>query len=96
MLPPASVENALFSAILTLALVDLLYGVFVSPFFVENYVKLYWNQSVGYCKFYEFYFTFHDFFVPLILILLSTYISLKYAGKMLIFIILEHACQIIF
>lgn len=71
-----------FSAILTLAIVDLLYGIFVSPFFVENYVDLYWNQSASYCKFFEFYFTFHDFFVPLVLILLSTYISLKYAGKL--------------
>ena len=69
-----------FTAILTLAIVDLLYGVFVSPFFVENYVNLQWDQSDAYCKFFEFYFTFHDFFVPLVLILLSTYISLKYAG----------------
>ena len=69
------------SAILTLALVDLMYGVFVSPFYVENYVKIYWNQSMGYCRFFEFYFTFHDFFVPLVLILLSTYISLKYSGE---------------
>merc|ERR1712061_432716 len=57
-----------------------MYGVFVSPFYVENYVKIYWNQSMGYCRFFEFYFTFHDFFVPLVLILLSTYISLKYSG----------------
>ena len=70
-----------FSAILTLALVDLMYGCFVSPFYVENYVKIYWNQSMGYCRFFEFYFTFHDFFVPLVLILLSTYISLKYSGE---------------
>ena len=68
------------SGILTLAIIDLLYGCFVSPFFVENYVQLYWNQSGDYCQFYEFYFTFHDFFVPLILILLSTYVSLKYSG----------------
>ena len=68
------------SGILTLAIIDLLYGCFVSPFFVENYVQLYWNQSAGYCQFFEFYFTFHDFFVPLILILLSTYVSLKYSG----------------
>lgn len=67
-------------AILTLAIIDLLYGCFVSPFFVENYVQLYWNQSAEYCQFYEFYFTFHDFFVPLVLILLSTYVSVKYPG----------------
>jgi len=72
--------NVVNKAILTLALVDLMYGVFVSPFYVENYVKIYWNQSMGYCRFFEFYFTFHDFFVPLVLILLSTYISLKYSG----------------
>ena len=60
---------------------DLMYGIFVSPFYVENYVKIYWNQSMGYCRFFEFYFTFHDFFVPLVLILLSTYISLKYSGE---------------
>jgi hypothetical protein len=48
-------------------------------------VNLYWNQSLSYCKFYEFYFTFHDFFVPLVLILFSTYISLKYAGATVAF-----------
>ena len=76
-----TVISFFISAILTLALVDLMYGVFVSPFYVENYVKIYWNQSMGYCRFFEFYFTFHDFFVPLVLILLSTYISLKYSGE---------------
>ena len=69
-----------YPAILTIAIVDLLYGMFVSPFFVENYVNLHWNQSIGYCKFYEYFFTFHDLFVPLILILLSVYVSLKYSG----------------
>ena len=52
----------------------------VSPFFVENYVNLHWAQSVGYCRFYTYFFTFHDLFVPLVLILLSVYISLKYSG----------------
>jgi len=74
--------NVVNKAILTLAIVDVMYGVFVSPFFVENYVNLFWNQSPEFCKFFEFYFTFHDFFVPLVLILLSTYISLKYPGKL--------------
>ncbi len=67
-------------AIFTLAVVDLLYGIFVSPFFVENYVNLRWEQSAGYCEFFEYMFTFHDLFVPLVLILLSTYISLKFSG----------------
>lgn len=66
--------------ILTLALADLIYGVFVSPFFVENYVDLHWNQSLGYCRFFEYVFTFHDLFVPVTLILLATYVSLKYSG----------------
>lgn len=72
--------NVVNKAILTVAIVDLLYGMFVSPFFVENYIQLRWRQSLDYCKFYEFYFTFHDLFIPLILILLSTYVSVKYAG----------------
>jgi hypothetical protein len=67
-------------AILTLGLVDLLYGVFVSPFFVENYIHLHWDQSQGYCHFFEYFFTFHDLFVPLVLVLLCTYISLSYSG----------------
>jgi len=37
-------------------------------------------QSVTYCKFYEYYFTFHDIFVPCALVLLSTYVSLKFSG----------------
>lgn len=36
---------SLFPGILTLAIVDLLYGVFVSPFFVENYVHFHWEQG---------------------------------------------------
>ncbi len=66
--------------ILAVAVVDLVYGVFVSPFFVENYVDLHWNQSLGYCRFYEYMFTFHDLFAPMTLILLSAYVSLKYSG----------------
>jgi hypothetical protein len=31
-----------------------------------------------YCKLYEYMFSFHDIFVPLVLILLSTYVSLKF------------------
>jgi hypothetical protein len=34
-----------------------------------------------YCKLYEYMFSFHDIFVPLVLILLSTYVSLKFSGK---------------
>ena len=78
-------------AILTLAVVDLIYGIFVSPFFVEvrnacpsavshfvitsfvyalqNYVRNNWEQSGGFCKFYMYIFSFHDLFVPLVLIL---------------------------
>ncbi len=72
---------ALSSVILTIGVVDLLYGVLVSPFFIENYVHLHWDQSQEYCHFYVYFFTFHDLFVPLFLILLSAYISLKYSGK---------------
>merc|ERR1719500_1128658 len=38
--------------IATVAVVDLLYGCFVSPFFVENYVNNNWEQSSAYCSFY--------------------------------------------
>ena len=40
-------------------------------------------QSTTYCKFYEYYFTFHDIFVPMALILFSTYVSLKFSGKVI-------------
>ena len=63
-----------------MAVVDLLYGCFVSPFFVENYVKNNWEQSSAYCSFYTFFFTFHDLFAPLCLVVLSIYISLKFTG----------------
>jgi hypothetical protein len=33
-----------FSAILFIAFFDLLYGMFVSPFFVENYIDVHWAQ----------------------------------------------------
>ena len=66
--------------IATVAVVDLLYGCFVSPFFVENYVKNNWEQSSAYCSFYTFFFTFHDLFAPLCLVVLSIYISLKFTG----------------
>ena len=66
--------------IATVAVVDLLYGCFVSPFFVENYVKNNWAQSSAYCSFYTFFFTFHDLFAPLCLVVLSIYISLKFTG----------------
>ena len=67
-------------ALLTVGLADLVYGVFVSPFFVENYIDIHWGQSIGYCHFYEYVFSFHDLFVPLLLIALSAYVSLKYSG----------------
>jgi len=67
-------------ALLCVGIVDLIYGVFVSPFFIENYIDINWNQGIGYCRFYEYIFAFHDLFIPLVLILLSTYVSLKYAG----------------
>ena len=67
-------------AILTVGILDILYGIFVSPFFVENYVHNDWGQSEGYCKFFVYLFSFHDLFVPLVLILLSTYVSLKFSG----------------
>jgi len=66
--------------IFTVAISDLLYGCMVSPFFVENYVRLNWEQSLTYCRFYTFYFTFHDVFAPLCLIALSIYVSLKFTG----------------
>ena len=63
------------------AISDLAYGCFVSPFFVENYVRFSWAGSLDYCRFYTFYFTFHDLFAALCLISLSCYISLKFTGK---------------
>jgi len=72
-----SIANKL---IFTVAISDLIYGCMVSPFFVENYVRLNWEQSLTYCRFYTFYFTFHDVFAPLCLIALSIYVSLKFTG----------------
>ena len=69
------------SVILAVAISDLAYGCFVSPFFVENYVRFSWEGTLDYCRFYTFYFTFHDLFAPLCLICLSCYISLKFTGK---------------
>ena len=69
-----------FAVIATVAVVDLLYGCIVSPFFVENYVNNNWEQSSAYCSFYTFFFTFHDLFAPLCLVVLSIYISLKFTG----------------
>jgi len=66
--------------ILTVAVSDLLYGCLVSPFFVENYARMDWQQSSLFCRLYTFYFTFHDLFAPLCLIGLSVYISLKFTG----------------
>jgi len=67
-------------ALLTLGIVDLIYGIFVSPFFIENYVNTDWEQGLGYCRFFIYIFTFHDLFIPLVLILLSSYVSLTFAG----------------
>lgn len=66
--------------ILTVAISDLLYGCLVSPFFVQNYIHIHWQQSPAYCKFYTYFFTFHDAFVPLCLVALSVYVSLKFTG----------------
>eukprot|EP00092_Neocalanus_flemingeri_P008810 GFUD01009483.1.p1 GENE.GFUD01009483.1~~GFUD01009483.1.p1 ORF type:complete len:312 (+),score=53.20 GFUD01009483.1:247-1182(+) len=72
-----SIANKL---IFSVAISDLIYGCMVSPFFVENYARLNWEQSLTYCRFYTFYFTFHDVFAPLCLIALSIYVSLKFTG----------------
>jgi len=66
--------------IFTVAISDLVYGCIVSPFFVENYVRYNWTRSIDYCRFYTYYFTFHDLFAPLCLMALSIYISLKFTG----------------
>ena len=71
----------IFSVIFAVAISDLAYGCFVSPFFVENYVRFSWEGSLDYCRFYTYYFTFHDLFAPLALIALSCYISLKFTGE---------------
>ena len=63
-----------------MGVVDLIYGVFASPFFIENYIDINWGQSIGYCRFYEYIFSFHDLFIPLVLIALSAYVALKYSG----------------
>ena len=69
-----------FAALLCVGVVDLIYGVFASPFFIENYIDINWGQSIGYCRFYEYIFSFHDLFIPLVLIALSAYVALKYSG----------------
>jgi hypothetical protein len=66
--------------IVIVAIADLLYGCLVSPFFVENYIRINWEQSISYCRFYTYFFTFHDAFVPLCLVSLSVYVSLKFTG----------------
>jgi len=66
--------------IFVVAISDLIYGCIVSPFFVENYVRFNWARSIDYCRFYTFYFTFHDLFAPLSLMSLSCYIALKFTG----------------
>jgi len=66
--------------IFVVAISDLIYGCMVSPFFVENYVRFNWEQSIDYCRFYTYYFTFHDLFAPFCLMALSCYISLKFTG----------------
>ena len=38
---------------------------------LQNYVRNNWEQSGGFCKFYMYIFSFHDLFVPLVLILES-------------------------
>merc|ERR1712203_279242 len=43
-----SIANKL---IFCVALSDLVYGCMVSPFFVENYVRLNWEQSLAYCRY---------------------------------------------
>jgi len=72
-----SITNKL---IFVVAISDLLYGCLVSPFFVQNYVRNNWVQGYVYCSFYTFFFTFHDLFAPLCLIVQSIYISLKFTG----------------
>ena len=67
--------------ILLIAIVDCLYGFFVAPFFIQNYIHNYWDMGAGYCGFYTYLFTFHDCFVPFLLIIISTYISLRYSGN---------------
>ena len=37
-------------AVLCIGIVDLIYAVFVSPFFIENYIDIHWNQTIGYCR----------------------------------------------
>jgi len=75
-----SSNDLINKALLCVGLVDLLYGVFASPFFIENYIDIHWNQSLGYCRFYEYIFSFHDLFLPLVLTALSAYVALKYSG----------------
>jgi len=72
-----SITNKL---IFVVAISDILYGCLVSPFFVENYVRNNWEMGNAYCSFYTFFFTFHDLFAPLCLIVQSIYISLKFTG----------------
>ncbi|XP_071744459.1 uncharacterized protein [Lepeophtheirus salmonis] len=77
-----NISSAVNKAILAIAILDLFYAMLVSPFFVENYINFYWNQSLSYCQFYIYYFTFHDMIIPGLLVLICAYVSLKYAGVM--------------
>jgi len=64
---------------LALAAADLAYGLLVAPFYVQNYVYVDWSAG-GYCGIYTYLFTAHDLFAPLMLILLSTHVALKFSG----------------
>jgi len=68
------------TAIMTMSAADLLYGMCVLPFFVDNFVDNLWDLGLEYCRFFIFYFTFHDIFISLWLMTSCIFICLKYTG----------------
>ncbi|XP_023325888.1 histamine H2 receptor [Eurytemora carolleeae] len=72
--------STLNKVIFLVSLADLGFGMCVIPFFVDNYVENNWNFTQEFCRFYTFYFTFHDLFQALSLIFVSIYISFKFTG----------------
>jgi len=68
------------TTILGVAVSDLLFGVFVAPFFVQNYVDNLWDVGLEYCRFFNFYFTFHDNLTAFALVFLSVCKTIKFTG----------------
>lgn len=73
-------SDSFWAIIFSIATADLGYGCLVIPFFVDNYIQNNWISSFEYCRFFTFYFTFHDIFLGFGLISICIHISIKFTG----------------